>query len=259
MEAGRGGGSAAVVSKQYLERSGCRLDKKNQKAKSSPLHLDYLQEDVAEERRDAPPPKSYTVNPPSAPKNVVFQEKHAVRKILVDLRPILETVMEPFSSQQEDPARADSAQEDTEGTDSPPARMDSQEENPARTNSQTDKEGLSQSAGDSSSEDLTAEGAENSTEALAVPSGDGGIQKDVLLPSIVDLGKASSLAAAKSLKGSQLRLREPTPLPENDSPPSPGPKPRIRTPISFPKITPLQEVERLETDCSREPEKSNVS
>ncbi|XP_026538955.1 uncharacterized protein LOC113422319 [Notechis scutatus] len=89
-----------AASKQGFRSEDGIRDKKNREGKWPPLWTGCSQENAPEDGQVSTLPGSPDMNPPllPAPKILVTSEKQPPRKILVDLRPLLENVIDPVDS-----------------------------------------------------------------------------------------------------------------------------------------------------------------
>ncbi|XP_063003408.1 uncharacterized protein LOC134413208 [Elgaria multicarinata webbii] len=195
------------------------------------LCLDGIPESDVKERRGDTLPKTPTVNPSqSAPGNVTPLKKRAIKKILVDLRPILEKVTDPLASGQEEML------EDPQKTGcSSPTIGGSRGDDLIRAEAHTTKM-------------ATVEGGEGHTVEMTTVHSQ---EEDISWPPTVDPFRAFDLDA-KPHEGTQSQLGESTQLQGNNSPAVLTLQPQFKTPVFFPKITPQQRAP-LETDNSTEP------
>ncbi|XP_025024484.1 uncharacterized protein LOC112541035 isoform X2 [Python bivittatus] len=117
----------AAVSKQGLRSEGCIPRRKNGERKLLPLWTSCSEEDETEDGRASTLPGSPAVNPPllPAPKSLDTSEKQPPRKILVDLRPLLENVMDPVDSWREKPLEKDPPKERCPSSNSGDSRDES--------------------------------------------------------------------------------------------------------------------------------------
>ncbi|XP_054837369.1 uncharacterized protein LOC129331067 [Eublepharis macularius] len=209
--------------------SNLQLGKKNRQMKPLHLRMDSVQEEETEEVKESSPPQSHAVSAPSSPGNLASQGK--VKRVLVDLRPILENVMDPF---EEGPEERD-LENDTLPSSYPrdSSRKVTDPSSEAEEKDSTNNGCSSSNARESSSED-------HETETTTMDSGDGESDQDSLLPPSVDPCRDFSLAANNSRTPKDICWSpdETTALGRNDWPAVQPTQPKLKIPKSFPKITP---------------------
>ncbi|XP_061457840.1 uncharacterized protein LOC133372789 [Rhineura floridana] len=218
-----------AASQGHPRSEGCNVGQGNRTTKLWHLHLGCIPEDEAEERGDSVAPKCPAANLPSIRETEGAQERRAVKKILVDLRPILENVVDLSDYSQEEPSERD-------------PQNDGQP---------------SWKGGGLSSEGLVERGGCHAAEAATASSTDGGVYKDISLPPTEGPFQAPRLhaeSADKTPKGIHAQPGDSTEFQKSNRPALVTPEPKLRTTASFPQTTPHQWAP-LETDSAPQPER----
>ncbi|KAL8177721.1 UNVERIFIED_CONTAM: hypothetical protein K2H54_017351 [Gekko kuhli] len=222
---------AAATSDLRPRGSGCQPDKKDRQRKLLHRHMDSVQDEEAEEAKESSPTPPHAMNAPSPPVNPALQEKHKVKRILVDLRPILENVTDPSEEGSEERGLQNEARCSSDPGDSRRKDLVSSEE--ADEKDPTNDERPPSNASDPSSD-------EHETETTTTDSEDGQANQDILLPLPVDPGRELSLTAetGRAPKGICSPSGEAMPLWRNNLPAAQPSQPTLATPTLSSKITP---------------------
>uniref|UniRef100_A0ACB8F194 Uncharacterized protein n=1 Tax=Sphaerodactylus townsendi TaxID=933632 RepID=A0ACB8F194_9SAUR len=200
--------------------SGGQLGKKEWQMRPLHRHISSVPDEEAVAAKEPPLPPAHPVNSPSPPGNLASQEKHRVKRILVDLTSILEDVMDPSEEEPEERGLQNVAQPPLDPGDSSSEILDPSQE--AEKRDLTNDERPSSNARDPSHED-------HETETTTLGSEDGPSDQDILTPLSVDE------CTARTLEGILL----------------PSDEPDQRTPRSFLEIT-AQQQGLPETDSTTE-------
>ncbi|XP_044311796.1 uncharacterized protein LOC123036555 [Varanus komodoensis] len=248
----------AATLKLHLKKEGCQLGKKYVKTKLSHLHLDDTQEGEVKDRRESTSPKLSALNSPlSSSGNKATPGKCVIKKILVDLRPILDNIMDPLDSQEEmleenpqdkalqhpssDPC--DSSGEDfLEGEDG--------------TSGVTTTDGAGNQTSKMApvcSKDNEGGGGNQTSKMAPVCSKDKGIHKVISFPSTPELIRVSKFNGrrVKTPRGTPAELGEPKRPQKNISPAMLILEPQFESPMFVPRICP-QQCALLDTESSAE-------